>query len=340
MTTEPNTGGMGFGVGRTIVVLLLLVGVLLAAAVFSLLVGPSPVDLGRAFSGDDSNNDVYKLTTIRLPRATAAIIVGACLSLAGVIFQALIRNPLASPYILGVSAGGSLGAVSALALGFAVVVPFAFIGSLLAIVLVYLTARTRGRVPADTLLLAGVIVNSFFAACIMFVTYTTGSDRTLRIMRWLMGGLSDFYRWETLLASGVVLLLATVVVASRGRAMNLVSIGDDTAERLGVDVPLERNRLFLVASLVTAIAVSISGPIGFVGLVIPHILRLIIGPEHRLLVPASVLAGGAFLTVADTTAQVLWDAPLPVGLVTAFIGGPFFIWLMKSRDVRRSGHGF
>jgi len=312
---------------------------LLACLVLGVAVGPTTIDFGRVLGGDDVGRDLFKLTVVRLPRATAAVIVGGCLALAGVVFQALIHNPLASPYILGVSAGGSFGAVCAIAAGIGLVVPFALVGAMAAIVLVYLVARTEGRVPADTLLLAGVIVNTFFAACIMLTTYLTGSDQTLRIMRWLVGGLSDLYEWRTLLFSGLVLVTLGAGLTLDGRALNLLSVGDDTAERMGIDVQRVRTRLFFLASLTTAVAVSISGPIGFVGLIIPHILRLLVGSDHRLLVPCSALAGGAFLVVADTAASVLWRTPLPVGLVTALLGGPFFIWLMKTRNIKRAGHG-
>ena len=311
-----------------------------AALLFGLIVGPTKVDFGRVFAGDDSLRDLFKVLEIRLPKACAALIVGGCLAVAGVIFQALIHNPLASPYVLGVSAGGSLGAVIALALGFVVVVPFAFVGSLLAITIVYFVARRGGRVPADTLLLGGVVLNAFFSACIMFVTYTTGSDRTLHIMRWLVGGLSEVYDGATLIGSGILLLALAVAAWAMGRPLNLLAVSDDTAERLGVDVGSLRRRLFFVGSFLTAVAVSIAGPIGFVGLIIPHILRMVVGADHRLLIPLTMLAGGAFLAFADTIAGVVWKVPLPVGLVTAFVGAPFFVWLMRTRDPRKGGHGF
>lgn len=299
--------------------------------------GPTSVDLMKVLRGDRSGNDHFIVTEVRLPKALAAVIVGACLAVAGAVFQALIHNPLASPYVLGVSAGGSLGAVIAIAVGFTIVVPFAFVGAVLAIVLVYAIARTRGRVPADTLLLSGVLVNTVFSACIMVVTYLTGSDRTLHIMRWLVGGLAEWYPPGILGWSGVLLVLLTGGCWWFSRSLNLIATGDDTAERLGVDVQRVRTTLFFLASALTATAVSISGPIGFVGLIVPHIMRLAIGPDHRFLLPASALMGGAFLALADTLASTIWRVPLPVGLVTAFVGGPFFILLMKRRDMRRTG---
>ncbi len=313
--------------------------VLLLSLVFAIVVGPTTLDLGKVFAGNDINRDWFKVASIRFPRAIAAMIVGGCLAGAGVIFQALIHNPLASPYILGVSAGGSLGAVCALALGIVHIIPFSFTGCMIAILLVFMVARTNGRLFADTLLLAGVIVNTFFSACIMFVTYMTGSDQTLRIMRWVIGGISDLYEWSTLGISFFLLLILTVVLCFSGRTLNLLAISDDTAERMGVKIQSIRIWLFVLASLLTAIAVSISGPIGFVGLIVPHILRLIIGVDHRLLIPVSILAGGSFLVIANTLAAVIWRIPLPVGMITAFLGGPFFIWLMKTREIRRSGYG-
>lgn len=324
---------------RVVVVLFFACVFAVAAVIFSLAVGPTKIDFSRFFSGDDSERDVFKILGIRTPRAMAALIVGGALSIAGVIFQALIHNPLASPYVLGVSAGGSLGAVIAIALGSIVIMPFAFVGAVAAILLVYVIARTRGRVPSDTLLLAGVVVNAFFSAGIMFVTYTTGSDRTLHIMRWLVGGLPESYETSTLLSAAATTLIVAGIALASGRGLNLLALGDDVADRLGVRVPQLRTRLFILGSLLTAAAVAISGPIGFVGLIVPHILRLMIGPDHRLLLPASMFVGGGFLAAADTLAGVVWHVPLPVGLITAFIGGPFFIVLMLVRDRRRAGHG-
>jgi len=322
----------GFKPKRFFLLIILFVGILLASILFSIVVGPTPLDLSNVLAGNDAQKDVFKVVSIRIPRAFAALIVGGCLAVAGVIFQALIHNPLASPYILGVSAGGSLGTVCAIAFGFVYLIPFSFLGCVVAILLVFFVARSNGRLFADTLLLSGVIVNTFFSACIMFVTYMTGSDQTLRIMRWIIGGIADLYEWTTLGVGLSVLFVLTVWLCFWGRVLNLLSISDDTAERMGVDIQRVRIRMFLLASLLTATAVSISGPIGFVGLIIPHILRLIIGVDHRLLIPISALAGASFLVVANTLASVIWRVPLPVGMITAFIGGPFFIWLLKTRD--------
>jgi iron complex transport system permease protein len=336
----PSTGRRGRGAtgARRVLVVLLVFGALAAGCVlFSLLVGATRIDLEALLRFDPETLDYQKVFRHRLPRSMAALIVGGALALAGLVFQALIRNPLASPYILGVSAGGSLGAVLALALGVTFVSPAAFLGACVAILLVYGVARTGGRVPAGTLLLAGVVVNAFFSASIMLVNLLSARDDQARILRWLVGGLREDYDAGLLLPSAGATLLLLVLLFFLSRQLNLLSLGDLAAERAGVSVARTRTVLYLLASLGTAAAVSISGPIGFVGLIVPHFLRLILGPDHRLLVPAAVLAGGGFLSVVDTLAQSIFVLPLPAGVVTAFLGGPLFLILLKRRDRRRAG---
>jgi len=338
---DPAQGGKtareGVTVRRTLWVLVLSLLVALLGLTFSLLVGDTAIDYGELLRLDPETSDYQKVFRHRLPRALAAMIVGGALALSGVVFQALIRNPLASPYILGVSAGGSLGAVVALAAGLTMTTPAAFVGACVAIALVYTVARTGGRVPSTTLLLAGVIVNAFFAAAIMLVNLMASPDNQARILRWLVGGMKDDYTAVGLIGGAIPVAAVAIVVFMLSRQLNLVSLGDLDAERAGVAVGRTRTLLFLLASLATAVAVSIAGPIGFVGLIVPHLLRLIVGPDHRVLLPAALLVGGCFLTIVDTIGQSVWTTPLPAGVVTAFIGGPLFLALLWRRDRARAG---
>jgi iron complex transport system permease protein len=311
--------------------------VLGAAIVAGMLIGPTAIDVGRALDFGSDSLDARKVFGYRLPRALASAIIGAALSVAGLLFQALIRNPLASPYVLGVSTGGSLGAVIALTAGFAFVPAAAFLGSCLAIVLIYGASRSGGRIPSVTLLLSGVVLNAFFSAGIMFVNLMAAPRDQDRILRWLIGGLHDRYEPATLLVSGGFVAAISLLALFWSRELNLLSLSETDADRAGVRVTRLRTALFGLGSLLTAIAVTISGPIAFVGLIVPHIVRLLVGPDHRLLVPLCVLGGGAFLVVVDVLAQTIWSAPLPAGVITAFLGGPFFLILLRRRDAARAG---
>ena len=275
--------------------------------------------------------------SIRLPRVIFAGLVGASLSLAGVAFQGLLRNPLADPYILGISGGAAVGAVIGIIAG-AGTVPFgisglAFAGSLLTIVLVFSVAKTKGEMPSNTLLLAGVIVNAFFTAVIMFLISTSSHTQLRTVMFWLMGDLS-FAEGREILLTGLFLLAGFVVCFRYAKGLNLIVTGEETALQLGVDVERTRKVLLVTASLVTAVAVSVSGTIGFVGLIIPHMMRMLWGSDHRLLLPASMLFGGAFLVAADTIARTA-AAPseLPVGVITALCGAPYFIYLLRRKTL-------
>ncbi len=277
------------------------------------------------------------LFSIRLPRIVFAAIVGASLSLSGVIFQAILRNPLADPYILGISGGAALGAVLAIILG-AAAIPFgvpglAFLGALLAIFAVYTLSGAKNDRSGNTLLLTGVIVNAFFAALLMFLLSVSSSDRLQSALFWLMGDLGLAQGREILLA-GLVMTGGFLVMLSQARALNVLSLGEETALQLGVDTKRTQGGLLLSASLVTATAVSISGTIGFIGLIIPHLLRLLVGADHRLLLPASALFGATFLVAADTAARtIMAPVELPVGVVTALCGAPYFLYLLHRRAV-------
>ena len=284
-----------------------------------------------------NDRDELILMEWRLPRILIACIVGAGLSLAGVVFQALLRNPLASPYILGVSSGGSLGAVIAIILGigsikgFSTIPFFAFLGALSTMFFVYNIARAGGRVPTHTLLLAGVIVNAFFSAIIMFLVSIVRASETHKFLLWSMGNLAPGETKLTIISMSLI-ILGGCALYYYAQAFNLFSLGEESAAQLGIEVEQVKKIAFLLASLITGAAVSICGIIGFVGLIIPHIVRMTIGADHRILMPASALVGASFLIAADTVARTITaPAEIPVGVVTAICGGPFFIYLLRRK---------
>ncbi len=277
------------------------------------------------------------LFSIRLPRVLFAGIVGAALSSSGVIFQALLRNPLADPYILGISGGAALGAVIGIIIGVTFLplgtTGLAFAGALITIVLIFTVSRTKNDHPNNTLLLTGVIINAFFSALIMFLVSTSSSDHLHSVFFWLMGDLS-LVEGNEILLTGITMLGGCLVMFMHARPLNLLTLGEETAMQLGVDTKRTKAILLVTASLVTAVAVSASGTIGFVGLIIPHMLRLMLGSDHRLLLPASVLFGASFLIVTDTIARtILAPIELPVGVVTALCGAPYFIYLLHRRTI-------
>lgn len=284
---------------------------------------------------------------VRLPRVLTAMLVGGGLGLAGTVFQALLRNPMADPYIIGTAAGASLGAIAGLMapilvpalaiglgsswLGLGLVQVLAFAGGLGTVLLVYAVSRANGRVPVVTLLLTGYAVSSVLAAGVALLMFFSGQHLGA-IFGWLMGSLAAA-KWINLAFAAPLLVISAALLIVRWRGLNLLLLGDGPAANLGLDVEREKLVLTMLATLATSTVVAISGTIGFVGLVVPHVLRLAIGPDHRLLLPASVLYGAALLAVADLGARVAGG--IPVGIVTALIGAPFFIWLLRrSRLVR------
>jgi iron complex transport system permease protein len=318
-------------------------GALLAAAlVVAPLVGSARITLGAAFDRSipfADNIDAQILFVARLPRVLAAALVGSALAAAGVVFQALLRNPLASPDTLGVSSGAALGAMLAITFHFNANVfgipsiPLAsFAGSIGALAIVYAlaTARRRG-LSATVLLLAGVTMTAFFSALILFAQYLADFTDTYRTVRWLMGML-DVGSYTPLIAVLPMMAIAFGLFATLPRQLDLISLGEDAAAARGVDVMRAERTALVSASLATGAAVSISGPVAFVGLIVPHLVRLIVGSDHRLVLPASALFGAAFLIGCDLAARTLF-APLelPVGIVTALLGGPFFLWLLLTR---------
>lgn len=274
------------------------------------------------------------LYTVRLPRIILAGLVGASLATAGVIFQALLRNPLADPYILGLSGGSAVGAILGIIFGagaFSLGIPgTALAGAFLSVAV---TFGIAGRNPqTNTILLTGVIVNAFFSAVILFLVSISTKTHLQNILFWLMGDLSSPSA-EAVAISAFSLFLAFIMIYLNAHSLNLMSLGEETASQLGVRVERTKIILFGAASLLTAMAVSFSGIIGFVGLIIPHMMRLAVGADHRILLPASLIFGGIFLIVSDAVARsVLAPVELPVGVVTAFCGAPYFIYLLRRRE--------
>jgi iron complex transport system permease protein len=326
---------------RTTLAAVLLLALMLVCA----LVGPQSVSLkaalGGAQNGGTPSPDYEILVRVRIPRVLLAAMVGAALASAGVIFQALLRNPLADPYILGVSSGAGLGAILAVISGLSwtfwgrsPIAVFAFVGALATVWLVWGIGRITGRYQVTGLLLAGVVVNAFFSAMIMFLVSIAKGQQLYATIFWLMGNMTeeDFF---VLWAGGGSILAGIVALFFLGPQLNVISVGHQDARSIGI--PVERIELaaFAISAFITAVAVSLSGLIGFVGLIVPHAVRLLFGPDHRQLLPLSALAGAMFLVVADTVARVVVaPAQLPVGVVTAMIGGPFFLFLLIRHSKR------
>lgn len=323
-------------------VLAWLAAILVASVAASVMVGSvwlSPWEVLRGLvEGGSRDTAATIVRRIRLPRTLLAGIVGACLSLAGLGFQAISRNPLADPSVLGVSSGASFGLMVAVLLGIAgptsnPVVPtlFAFAGALLAAILVYAIAQVDGRLPMTTLLLSGVIIGLFFTSCVMLATVVLAAAELQGVVFWLMGNLAPASS-GTLLVLAVVLAVGVAVVMRQAPRLNLLALGEEQALQLGVEAERVKRSVFVAASLVTGAAISAAGSIGFVGLIVPHAARLLLGPDNRALVPASVALGAAFLIVADLGARTI-AAPteLPVGVITSFCGAPLFVYLLRRR---------
>lgn len=315
--------------------LLTLVGALLTA----LLVGVEAVDWQRALF-EPGSVDAAILLDARLGRVLLGAVVGAALAPAGVAFQALLRNPLADPYVLGVSGGAAVAGTLAIVLGVGgswlgvwTLPAWAFGGALGAVAAVYAAGRVRGRLVPNVALLAGVVANALAAALVVAIRLLATPGAAHEALYWLTGslGATDGGR---LLVLGVYVLLGLAVLFRLALAMNAFALGDDAAHGVGVDVERARRGVFLAASLLTGAAVAFAGPIGFVGILVPHVLRGILGPDHRLLLPGSALFGGAFLVLADTAARLsflLLGTEPTVGVITALLGAPFFLVVLRRR---------
>jgi len=326
----------------TLLGFLLILIVLLSITVGSVRVKPfrsiaillQPI-LGTKEAGTETERAI--ILYLRFPRALLAGLVGAGLSVSGAIFQALLRNPLADPYILGVSSGAAVGAIVAIMMGLSTAssgLPLvSFLGALLTILVVFYFGRQEGKIHPNTLLLAGVIISSFLSALIMFFISISQREELRTIIFWLMGDFS-FSNYHAVRVIFPYVLLGFLFLYFQARPLNLILTGEEGALQMGVNVERLKMISYVSASLITAASVSVCGLIGFVGLIIPHSVRLIFGPDHRLLIPSSALVGASFLIASDTLARTLL-APieLPVGVITAAFGGPFFIYLLRTRKV-------
>lgn len=319
---------------------LLLVLALLALIVVcsAPLVGGEQIPLG-ALWGDAEPGQIKILWTLRMPRVAVGFLAGAGLAIAGLAFQAMFRNALATPFTLGVSSGASLGAALSIHLGLAfslLRIPgeswFAFAGAVITIGVVYGLARAARGASNATMLLAGVAVSFFFSSMILFLQYVSDPTRTFRMIRWVMGGLESIVGLDSIFTLLPFVFAGCAVVLYYRHELNLITTGEELAIARGVEVDRVKLVLFFVASVMVGAIVSVCGPIGFVGLMAPHICRLLIGPDHRKLAPATILFGGAFLVGCDTLARtVIAPTELPVGILTALLGGPFFVWLLLTR---------
>jgi iron complex transport system permease protein len=275
------------------------------------------------------------LFELRLPRIFFALLTGGTLALIGAAFQALLRNDLATPYTLGVSSGGALGAVIAIKsglifqfLGFSTIAVFSILGSIGTIFIILFIASRRGGYSGYGLVLGGVAVSFSFSALTLFVQFLADFTETYRMVRWLMGSM-DVFSWKYPVILMVMTLVIFLYFYRHARAFNILLAGTDFARSKGVAVGSIRKTSFLMGSVIVGYIVSVCGPIGFIGLVIPHIIRIISGPDHRKLFIYSLVLGGAFLVWCDTIARIIiLPAELPVGIVTSLIGGPFFIFLL------------
>lgn len=274
---------------------------------------------------------------IRLPRVLLGVLVGASLSITGASFQGLFKNPMADPYVIGISSGAALGATIAIILkidfsflGFSTISIFAFISGLITVSLVYNIARIKNRVPATTLLLSGIAIGQFLTAIMSFLMVTNNNDMT-KIIYWTLGSLAG-KGWNPIITLSIPTILGMFVINFFARDLNIMLTGEESAESLGVNVEKTKFYILILGTFVTSILVSVSGIIGFVGLIIPHIVRLIFGPDHRILLPASALLGGIFMIFADTIARtIISPVEIPVGIITALFGGPFFIYLLRAK---------
>ena len=277
------------------------------------------------------------LLKLRFPRVLLGIFVGASLAVAGAVFQGLLRNPLAEPYLLGISSGAALGTALVVLLN----IPFylffipsiplaAFCGGLVSMFLVYALARTRGKLPVQTLLLSGVVINFSFSAIIML--FITVSNKGLaEITFWMLGSLNNAnFALIPYISGGCTLIMGIIYLFAND--LNVISMGEETAVYLGVAAEKVKKLMFVLTSLLTGLAVSVSGLIGFVGLIVPHIARLIVGPDHRVLLPFAAFLGAGFLVLADVLCRTLFSpVEIPIGVVTSILGGPFFLYLLKRK---------
>lgn len=330
---------------KWLITILLLAILLIVTIIFCSFQGSADIklkDLLEIFSNSPGqtwwNTKAIILLKVRLPRILLACMVGGALAVSGVVLQALLRNPLADPYILGVSSGSALGAIIAILLGLNITIGalpsiplFGFAGGLFTILFVYHISKIHRKISIQTMLLVGVVTGAILAAIIMFITSIADPHKVQGIIFWLMGSLSS-QEYPMVAIVSFYVIVGILILLYHARGLNLLVLGEDSATQLGLEVERTKKIAFIGASLITGAAVSVSGLIGFVGILIPHLMRMIIGSDHRLLLPAAGLFGSIYLVLADTLARTLMaPTEIPVGVITAICGGPFFIYLLKTK---------
>ncbi len=324
------------------VVLGLFAALAIAVALGAPFVGLNPVALSDLWRGDATQTQI--LWTLRLPRVALGLLAGAGLATSGMVFQAVFRNVLATPFTLGVASGASLGAMLYIRLGLPLSIAgiggstwFAFAGAVATIALVYGLTRLRRGFLTTTMLLAGLAINLFFSSLILLIQYLSDFTDSFLMLRWMMGGLNRTVSFDDVLTVLPFVTAGTAVVVYLTHELNLLTTGEELAASRGVAVHRTKMTLFFAVSLMVGAIVAVTGPIGFVGLMAPHICRLAIGPDHRYLTPATMLFGAAMLTACDALARtILPPHELPVGILTALMGGPFFVWLLLGRSLDQS----
>lgn len=268
---------------------------------------------------------------LRFARILLAVVAGSGLAVSGIALQAILRNPLAEPYLLGTSGGAGLGAVIGIIIGVSgLYLPLAaFLGAILSIILVYNLARRGNKIPVQSLILSGVIISMALSSIIVFLISISPNEALHGMLWWLWGNL-EVFNFKLLLAATLIVFLCVLVIFTLSQDLNAISIGEEEAIHLGINIEKTKRILFFVTSLITACLICICGMIGFVGLIIPHMMRLIVGPNHKILIPASCLAGASFMAVCDTLSRTMFPpVEIPIGVITAIIGAPIFIFLLK-----------
>jgi iron complex transport system permease protein len=290
------------------------------------------IDLGL---NNIKDSDIAIIWMIRFPRVMLAFFVGGALAICGVSYQGIFKNPMADPFILGVSSGAALGAAIGIMakldfyfLGMNTISIFAFIGAILSLLVVYSISKVGRKVPVPTLLLSGIAIGQFLSAAISLCMVFSNDFQS--IIFWTMGSFNA-KSWNQLFLVVPYVVIGFAVIYSSNREMDIMLLGDDTADQLGVDTEKLKRKILITTALITGASVSVTGIIGFVGLIIPHVVRIITGPKHKMLLPYSFVVGGLFMIICDTLARSLISQEIPVGAITALFGGPFFVYLLKKR---------
>jgi iron complex transport system permease protein len=334
---------------RLAVTLAVCVVVVVVVGVLAMLIGVTTDRAGRhvellGLGAFDEGSPDHRILDIRIARVLASLLVGGALAGAGCALQALLRNPLAEPFTLGISSGSSLAAVLAIRLGAegwlggAGVGGAALVGAVLTLLVVWQLGRIGKQLPPATLVLAGVTVSMWCSAASVLIQYTSDFTDVSRMLRWMMGGL-DSMRLQTVEYATGPIFAGLAVLIAYGRELNALAAGPESASSLGVAVARTQVIVFAVASLLVGAAIAVAGPIGFIGLIVPHALRAVLGPDHRVLVPASVFGGAVLLTLCDTLARTVAPDQLPTGAVTAVLGGPFFVMILVGQKRRAAMWG-